>query len=80
MNIKIKRLTPELAEDYLHFFDVTPHDDNIDEHKCYCVCWCSADHRIATDFSSRNKRRELARQYVKDGGFIDSRRTVCVVN
>ncbi len=67
MNIEIKRLTPELTEDYLHFFDVTPHDDNIDEHKCYCVCWCSADHRIPTDFSSRDKRRELARQYVKDG-------------
>jgi len=67
LNIEIKRLTPELTEDYLHFFDSTPHDDNIDEHKCYCVCWCSADHRIATDFSSRNKRRELARQYIKDG-------------
>ncbi len=67
MNIEIKRLTSELTEDYLHFFDVTPHDDNIDEHKCYCVCWCSADHRVETDFSSRNKRRELARQYVKDG-------------
>ena len=66
MNISIKRLTPELTEDYLHFFDVTPHDDNIDEHKCYCVCWCSADHRVETDFLSRNKRRELARQYVKD--------------
>lgn len=66
MNIEIKRLNPELTEDYLHFFDVTPHDDNIDEHKCYCVCWCSADHRIATDFSSQDKRRELARQYIKD--------------
>ena len=73
MNIEIKRLTPDLAEDYLHFFDVTPHDDNIVEHKCYCVCWCSADHRIATDFSSRDKRRELARQYVREGviqGFL----------
>ncbi len=67
MNIEIKRLTPELTEDYLHFFDVTPHDDNIDEHKCYCVCWCRADHRIATDFSSQEKRWELAKQYVKDG-------------
>lgn len=67
MNIEIKRLTPDLVEDYLHFFDVTPHDDDIDDHKCYCVCWCSTDHRIATDFSSRNKRRELARQYVING-------------
>ena len=37
MKFEIKKLTPELAEDYVHFFDVTPHDDFIDEHKCYCV-------------------------------------------
>jgi GNAT superfamily N-acetyltransferase len=67
MNIEIKKLTPELVEDYLHFFDVTPHDDGIDEHKCYCVCWCSADHRNSTDFSTAQKRRELARQYVNSG-------------
>ncbi|MEA4833361.1 MAG: GNAT family N-acetyltransferase [Oscillospiraceae bacterium] len=67
MNIEIKKLIPELTEDYLHFFDVTPHDDDIPGSKCYCVCWCSADHRIATDFSSQEKRRELARQYIKDG-------------
>lgn len=67
MDIEIKRLTPELIEDYLRFFDVTPHDDDIPGSKCYCVCWCSADHRIATDFSSQEKRRELARQYIKDG-------------
>jgi GNAT superfamily N-acetyltransferase len=41
MKIEIRRLTPDLAEDYAHFFDVTPHDDNIDEHKCYCVTWRS---------------------------------------
>ncbi len=67
MNIEIKKLTPELTEDYLKFFDVTPHDDDVPGSKCYCVCWCSADHRVATDFSSQEKRRELARQYVKDG-------------
>lgn len=67
MNIEIKKLSPELVDDYLHFFDVTPHDDDIAEHKCYCVCWCSADHRIETDFSSAPKRRELAKQYVKSG-------------
>ncbi len=67
MNIEIKKLSPELVEDYLHFFDVTPHDDGIEEHKCYCVCWCSADHRIETDFSSPLKRRELAKEYVNNG-------------
>lgn len=51
MNIKIKKLTPELADDYVHFFDTTPHDDNIDEHKCYCVCWCNDDYH-GKDFAS----------------------------
>ena len=36
MAISIRRLVPD-AEDYVHFFDSTPHDDNVDEHKCYCV-------------------------------------------
>lgn len=67
MDIKIKRLTPDMAEDYLHFFDTTPHDDSSDENKCYCVCWCSADHRTESNLSSSQKRRELAKQYVKDG-------------
>lgn len=67
MEINIKKLTPELVEDYLYFFDTTPHDDGIDENKCFCECWCSADHRVETDFSSAAKRRELARQYVIKG-------------
>lgn len=67
MNIEIKRLSPALVDDYVKFFDKTPHDDNVDEHKCYCVCWCSADHRIETDFSSAGKRRDLAIQYVQSG-------------
>lgn len=67
MDIEIKKLSPEMAEDYVHFFDVTPHDDNIDENKCYCVCWCSDDHSGDVDLSTANKRRELAKQYVKHG-------------
>lgn len=67
MDIEIKKLSPALVDDYVKFFDETPHDDNVDEHKCYCVCWCSADHRKETDFSTANKRRNLAMQYVQDG-------------
>lgn len=65
MNIEIKRLTPELTEDYLHFFDVTPHDDDLPGSKCYCVCWCSADSKNE-DFSSEEKRRNIAIKYVRD--------------
>ncbi len=67
MDIIIKKLTPALVDDYLHFFDTTPHDDEIEENKCYCECWCSVDHRVETDFSSPAKRRELAGQYVLKG-------------
>ena len=66
MDIEIRKLTPGLAEDYARFFDVTPHDDNKEEHKCYCVCWCSDDSE-GKDFSSREKRREHAVRYVGDG-------------
>ena len=73
MNIVIKKLTPDLLEDYLLFFETDAHADNPNEDRCYCVCWCSADHRIETDFSSPEKRRELAVKYIKDGiiqGFL----------
>jgi len=65
MDIIIKKLTKELAEDYVHFFDTTPHDYNVDEHKCYCVCWCS-DESEGKDFSTREKRKFYANKYVKE--------------
>lgn len=45
MNIEIKRLSPQLVDDYLHFFDVTPHSEkpDNDDCKCYCVWWCNAN-------------------------------------
>ena len=66
MDISIRKLTPDLAEAYVHFFDVTPHDDYTEGAKCYCVGWCSDDSE-GKDFSSREKRREYALQYVRDG-------------
>ena len=65
MAIEIRKLTPDMAEDYVHFFTVTPHDDNIDEHKCYCVCWCNDDYE-GKDFSTAEKRSQWALQYVKE--------------
>lgn len=62
-NFEIKKLTPELVDDYLRFFDTTPHDDEISTHKCYCVCWSSADCE-GDDDSSAQKRKKLAREYV----------------
>ncbi|MCL1952540.1 MAG: GNAT family N-acetyltransferase [Oscillospiraceae bacterium] len=66
MDISIRKLTPDLAEAYVHFFDVTPHDDYTEGAKCYCVGWCSDDSE-GKDFSSWRKRREYALQLVRDG-------------
>jgi len=56
-------LAPDLVQDYVHFFDTTPHATNLDEHRCYCVWWCSDDCE-GKDFSTVEKRRDLAIQYV----------------
>ena len=70
MDIEIKKLTSDLAEDYAYFFDVTPHDINIDENKCYCVTWRSDDsyaHGEADWFPTREERRTRAIQFVRSG-------------
>ena len=70
MEIEVRKLTPDLAEEYVHFFDVTPHDVNIDENKCYCVIWRSDDSYSGDGdhwFPSREERRNHAIQFVKAG-------------
>lgn len=64
VNIEIRRLTPDLAQDYVRFFDTTPHATNKEEHRCYCVWWCNDDCE-GKDFSTVEKRRDLAIRYVK---------------
>lgn len=68
MQLNIKRLTPALVNDYLTFFDHETHSDGIPEHKCYCVCWSSDDHRGRLGrMSTAEKRRTLAKTYVLNG-------------
>lgn len=70
MDIEIRKLTPDLAQAYVHFFDVTPHDVNIDEQKCYCVTWRSDDSYTGHGdhwFPTREERRERALQFVRSG-------------
>ena len=72
MDITVRRLTPELAEEYVRFFDVTPHDDRSakDELPCYCVTWRSDDaydENNAHWYPTREERRERAAQFVKAG-------------
>jgi GNAT superfamily N-acetyltransferase len=63
MNIEIRKLTPELAEDYVTFFDTTPHNEKHNM-KCYCVYWCNED-SAAENFYSKKARRDYAIQCVK---------------
>lgn len=67
MNVEIRKLTPDDAEEYIRFFDTTPHDDYNPENTCYCVSWCSDDHRTMTVYPSREERRKMAIEYVKSG-------------
>jgi len=69
MNIEIKKLTPDLAEDYACFFDTTPHNDEGDGIKCYCVTWRSDDTYVGNDhwYPTQEERRERAVQFVKNG-------------
>ena len=71
MNIKISKLTPDLAEDYALFFEKIPHDDHTvkDELPCYCVTWRSDDTYVGNDhwYPTREERRERAIQFIKNG-------------
>ena len=68
MDIAIRRLTPELTDDYICFFDTTPHSERPDKFKCYCVCWSSDDHNESNRsfLSSEVIRRNKAVQDIAD--------------
>lgn len=66
MGTEIRKLTPELLDDYLYFFEQVAHTDNKEWDRCYCLNYCSADHRDE-DFRSPEVRREYAIQYVQTG-------------
>ncbi|MCL2509167.1 MAG: GNAT family N-acetyltransferase [Oscillospiraceae bacterium] len=70
MNIEIRKLTPDLAEEYAHFHDVTPYHGHKGVIHCYCVSWRSGgwsgeggDHW----FPTQEERKAKAIQFVRDG-------------
>lgn len=66
--LTIKALCPALADDYVRFFDETPHFEEVPDNKCYCVCWAAADSVANTDrMDTPALRRELALKYVRSG-------------
>lgn len=70
MNIEIRKLTPDLIDDYIHFFDTTPHSEipDNDDCKCYCVWWCNDHHDVNNiDYLlSQEKRRHYAREKINE--------------
>ena len=67
--ITVCPLTPDLAEEYARFFDVTPHDVNRDDMKCYCITWRNDETYADAGhwFDTREERRARAIEYVKSG-------------
>ena len=69
MKTEIRKLTPNLAEEYAQFFDTTPHWGE-DDTRCYCITWCSDNvyNNGGTHwFPSPEERRINALQRVHDG-------------
>lgn len=60
MHIEIRKLTPDLLEDYLNYFENVVHED------CYCTCYCSDD-QTGMDFHLQEIRRDYAINYIKTG-------------
>jgi len=70
MNIEIRKLTPDLMEDYARFFDTTPHNDTGSGDKCYCVTFCrdSVYHNGGSHwYPSPEERRLHGTRRVRDG-------------
>lgn len=70
MGIEIRRLTPEMAEDYIGFFDATPHNVNTGGGKCYCITWRSDDSYTGNGdhwFPTPEERRARALGFVGSG-------------
>lgn len=65
MEYDIRRLTPELIPDYIHFFDRTPHATGKEEHRCYCIWWTNQD-CTGMDYDTVEKRRTLAVDYIRN--------------
>lgn len=70
MDISIRKLSPDLADAYVDFFDATPHGDCCSENTCYCITWRNDDSYSGNGghwFPSRAERRKRAVDFVHNG-------------
>jgi len=67
MNLNICRLTPELLEDYLNFFDNVAFADHPEWSQCYCLAFHFEPAWDDEDAGRENPWRERAVQFVREG-------------
>lgn len=70
MNIEIRRLTPDLLQDYLFFFENVAHTDNKRWDRCYCSNYCAANNNRVlqkANMADPQVRRSFAIDYVNRG-------------
>lgn len=64
--IVIRRLTPDLCEDWLHYFDEIAFRDHGDWAFCYCLEG-HLDRKTQEEWSDPKERREKAAQLIQAG-------------
>jgi GNAT superfamily N-acetyltransferase len=73
MDIEIKKLSPDLMNDYFHFFDHVAFTDNSDWAGCYCVWYHLTDEhdtermKFAASHKGESFNRVLAKRCIEDG-------------
>ncbi len=71
MNITVKKLSPDLIEDYIYFHKHVAFSDNPEWAGCYCV-WYHWDHTLDIkrkeyeDNGGKEFKLELAKKYIKE--------------
>ena len=68
MEIAVKKLTPELAESFLHFFDHVAFQDNERWASCYCHYYRSSWGEGEWGQRSREENRQAAAKWIEAGG------------
>ena len=72
MDITIKKLTPELAEDYIDYFDNRAFSDGNAQKGCYCVWhhWtekCEYERSLLPESERGLRKRDYAREMIQSG-------------
>ena len=67
MELDIRRLTPELLDDYLYFFDTVAFADHPAWSQCYCLAFHFEPAWDAEDIEAENPWRKRAVRFVRGG-------------